>query len=520
MKTLRVILFLIALLCSQVVFAAPKGTLLYVPLDNRPVCLSYAVKTMEAAGWEVKTPPLEYIAGAERGGEPDALFAWLVDNADESLAMVVSSDALIYGGLVDSRTHYIPLDVLRARADRLVELKKDFRNQLVYVFTTIMRSPKMSSAPVEPAYYKEWGAKIFRLGELEDKREAKEIGRREMRELKKLRQNIPQEILTDMYTRRENNIKATELLLHGVESGDFDYLLVGRDDTAEFSQAHREARNLDILVNELPKERIRFFAGADQLGLLLLSRASTKLQYEIPLIQVVYAPGKGGATIPAYEDNTVAQSARQHIYAAGGVPVWKYKRADLVLAINTPKDGVTLEASSPENNNVITPEVEKFTKLIEAVTGNDKAVAVADVKYGNGADNALVSNLLDNDLEYKIAAYSGWNTAGNTIGYALAQGLLSKHFTEESKRELLEVRYLDDWAYQANARKDVYLNLIWPNKWKNSGFDNKQLATVEESIKKSMRSVAEPMLGNAVNDYKFTLPWRRMFEVNVEKVSH
>ena len=518
MKTLRAILFIIVLMCSQVVLAAPKGTLLYVPLDDRPVCLSYAVKTMEAAGWEVKTPPLEYIAGAERGGNPDALYAWLMDNADESLAMVVSSDALIYGGLVDSRTHFIPLDVLRARADRLVELKKDFRNQLVYVFTTIMRSPKMSSAPVEPAYYKEWGSKIFRLGELEDKREAREIGRREMRELKKLRQNIPQEILADMYTRRENNIKATELLLHGVESGDFDYLLVGRDDTAEFSQAHREARDLEILVNELPKERIRFFAGADQLGLLLLNRASTKLQYEIPLVQVVYAPGKGGATVPAYEDNTVAQSARQHIYAAGGVPIWRHKRADLVLAINTPKDGVTLEASSLENNYLVEPEVEKFTKLVEAVINNGKAVAVADVKYGNGADNALVSNLFANGLEYKLAAYSGWNTAGNTIGYALAQGLLSKHFTDESRRDLLAVRYLDDWAYQSNVRMDVYRNLIWPKRWKNSGFADEQLTVAEESITNSMRSVAKPMLWEVVDDYKFTLPWRRMFEVNVEKV--
>ena len=84
MKILRAILFIIVLMCSQVVLAAPKGTLLYVPLDDRPVCLSYAIKTMEAAGWEVKTPPLEYIAGAERGGNPDALYAWLMDNADES----------------------------------------------------------------------------------------------------------------------------------------------------------------------------------------------------------------------------------------------------------------------------------------------------------------------------------------------------------------------------------------------------------------------------------------------------
>ena len=521
MKNLRAILFIVLLLYCQIGLAAPafKGTLLYVPLDNRPVCLAYAVQTMEAAGWQVKTPPLEYIANGERGGNPDALYDWLVDNADESLAMIVSSDALIYGGLVDSRTHHLPLEVLRERADRLVELKKEFRDQQVYVFTTIMRSPKRSAAPVEPAYYKEWGARIFRLGELEDKREAKEIGRRELRELNKLRQTIPREILVDMYTRRENNIKATELLLHGVESGDFDYLLVGRDDTAEFSQAHREARAMDILVNELPKERIRFFAGADQLGMLLLRRASTKLQYEIPLVQIVYAPGKGGATVPAYEDDSIAASARQHIYVAGGVPILGHKRADLVLAINTPKDGVTLEASSPENDYLVTPEVEKFTKLLDVMVRNGKAVAVADVKYGNGADNALVSNIFAHNLEYGLAAYGGWNTAGNSLGYALAQGLLSKQVSAGDREELLQVRYLDDWAYQANVRMDVYRNLIWPNYWQNSGFDAEQTAVVEADITNLMNSVAEPMLGEAVKDYRFTLPWNRMFEVYVEKAS-
>lgn len=40
-----------------------RNTLLFVPLDNRPVCLDYAVETMKAAGWNVETPPLEYIAG-------------------------------------------------------------------------------------------------------------------------------------------------------------------------------------------------------------------------------------------------------------------------------------------------------------------------------------------------------------------------------------------------------------------------------------------------------------------------
>ena len=40
---------------------------------------------------------------------------------------------------------------------------------------------------------------------------------------------------------------------------------------------------------------------------------------------------------------------------------------------------------------------------------------------------------------------------------------------------------------------------------------------VEEDITNLMVSVAEPMLGEAVKDYRFTLPWNRMFEVYVER---
>ncbi len=517
MKVLRALIFTALLICCHTTLAAPKGTLLYVPLDNRPVCLAYTVQSMQQAGWDVKTPPLEYIANDERCGNPEKLMAWLKENAGTSLAMVVSSDALIYGGLVASRTHDIPLATLKERADKLVELKKEYGEQLVYVFTTIMRSPKKSGAPVEPAYYKEWGTKIFELGALEDKREAKEIGHREMRKLRKLRKAIPGEILDDMYTRRANNIKATELLLHGVESCDFDYLLIGRDDTAQYSQAHREARSMDILVNELPKERIRFFAGADQLGMLLLNRAANKLQYKLPLVQVTYAPGKGGATMPSYEDNDVSASARQHIYAVGGIPVRTAKRADLVLAINTPKNGITLEASSVSNNGVVTVEVDAFTQAIDGLAGAGKAVAVADIKYSNGADNALVRNIFKNGLEYKLAAYDGWNTSGNSLGYALAQGLLAKDMSKSAREDILNVRYLDDWAYQANVRMQVYKDLVWRNYWNGNDLDAVQTAAAEDAINAGMYAVAQPVMGDVVKDYNFTLPWHRMFEIYVAK---
>ena len=85
MRSLRNIVFVVLLLICESAWAA-KGTLLFVPLDNRPVCLDYTVQTLEAAGWEVKTPPRAYIANEKNMGEPDKLFAWMEQNAEEAIA--------------------------------------------------------------------------------------------------------------------------------------------------------------------------------------------------------------------------------------------------------------------------------------------------------------------------------------------------------------------------------------------------------------------------------------------------
>ena len=525
MKVLRSVLLCALLLTTHTAFAA-KGTLLYIPMDNRPVCLDYTVQTMQAAGWDVQLPPAEYIAGAQSAGQPEKLFNWLEAKAGESVAIVASSDALLYGGLVASRTHEISPELLQQRAERLVELKRQYGGQKVYVFTTIMRSPKASSAPTEPAYYKEWGPKIFRLGELEDKLELKQIKRKEVKELAELRSSIPREILADMFVRRSNNIHATELLLHGVESGDFDYMLIGRDDTAAYSQAHREAREMDILVNELPKEKIRFFAGADQLGLLLLSRAANRLQYELPLVNVTYAVGKGGKTVPTYEDDTVAVSAKQHIYAAGAFPVYSRKNADLVLAVNTPADGVTHEASDASNSYKALPATVNFVNKVESILKHNHPVIVADIRFGNGADNALIKTLFDKQLAYRLASlhddenraiYSSVIVVTDRTVLDAQLGLLHKQLTPEARENLLNVRYLDDWAYQANVRMQTYQQLIWPNYWPNSGLNEEQRTAAEAYITREINKVSKPYMGNTAEEYKFTLPWSRMFEVKVDR---
>ena len=517
MSKLKYFIFLILLLISPSCWAASRGTLLYIPLDNRPVCLDYTVATMEAAGWRVKTPPLEYLACREHVGQPEKLFAWLEQESDTSLGMVISADTLLYGGLVGSRTHKIPMELLQKRVEALEQLKEKHRKQLVYVFASIMRSPKMSGAPVEPDYYRQWGPLLFNLGQLEDKLNSGEISRREKRELLHLRNKIPSYVLEDMYSRRGNNLQVTKYLLQGVEKGAYDYVLIGKDDTAAYSQARFEARLLEEKLDELPKEKIRFLTGIDQLGLMLLTRGANRLQYNIPMVKVFYAPGTGRKTLPTYEDQLLDLTVEEQILAAGGVPVKRERRADLFLAINTPVDGITMEGSDPCNDGRVTEEIKEFTADVKSYVSAHKHVALADVKYGNGADRGLVQELMNEKIAWKLASYGGWNTASNTLGFALAQGMLEPNFSQKDREELLRVRYLDDWAYQSQVRYYTYQTLIWPKYWNNSIFNLGQTAIAERAITRAMRQVAKPLLGREIMQYEFTLPWSRMFEVKVER---
>ena len=494
-----------------------RGTMVYVPMDTRPVCKDYTVATMKAAGWDVMVPPEELLSSADRDGQPDKLLEWLEQNTPKAVAVVASADALIYGGLVDSRTHHIEPSVLQSRVERLLSLKKKVHSPDIYVFVTIMRSPKASAAPVEPVYYQEWGGKLFRHGALRDKVELQGLSRKENKELQELNRTIPRNVIADYYDRRRTNIRTSELLLHGIESDSFNYLLVGRDDTNPLSQAHKEARYMSSLVSNFSNSKIRFFSGADQLGLVLLTQAANRLTFTTPLVYTEFGNGKGGETVPTYEDDTVAESARQHIFAAGAFPSKNAATADYVLLVNTPYNGKTLEASDAKNNGVADKNTKAFADKVQSYIERGKKVIVSDSAYGNGADNALVKELFRRGLAYHVAAYGGWNTSGNTLGFALAQGMESPFYEGNAAKDLLTVRYLDDWAYQANARMDVYQHVIWPKQMPNSGFTPEQKRIAEAAIKESITKVAEPVMGSVAKEYDFKLPWSRMFEVQPVK---
>ena len=151
---------------------AHAETVLYVPQDDRPVSLQYTVDTAKAAGFTVLTPPQSIISGKTYQGQADQLWNWVEQNASRADVMVLSTDSLVYGGLVDSRKHNLPLSTLQTRLARIKALKASHPTIQIYGFGTVMRSPRASGGGTEPAYYADYGPTIFQIAALQDKLDA------------------------------------------------------------------------------------------------------------------------------------------------------------------------------------------------------------------------------------------------------------------------------------------------------------------------------------------------------------
>ncbi len=490
-------------------------TVLFVPMDDRPVSFEYTVETGKAAQLDLLVPPAAMLASRDKPGDPDKLWQWVEENASRADALVLASDSLLYGGLVDSRTHDLAEPVLNARLAKFRSLKTANPTARLYVFGTVMRTPTASAGGVEPAYYEQYGGRIFQLTALQDKEETVGLTRAERRQLKADLAVIPPTDLADWLSRRQKNFAVNAELIALTRNGDLDYLVLGRDDTAPYSQTHREGRALAALADGLNNGKFATFPGADQLGMIMLARAYNNLTNQLPIVKLDYAPGAGDRTVPRYEDQPVGKTIVDHIIAAGGIVLPNPHQPDLVLAVNTPFNGLTREADSASNGVKTSEGLQKFVADLQTGIGAGKKVAVADIAFGNGADNSLMAELANRHLLDKLTAYSGWNTASNTIGYVVSQGMMAGAMNDPDRKRLLAVRYLDDWAYQANIRNELNRDINYPRGGSLVRLDGlRPLLTAEAQKREGL--FARQKLWLAPDDIKVSFPWNRMFEIQVQ----
>ena len=474
-------------------------------------------------------PPQELLSNATNMGHPDELWQWLEEHAHTARSAVIASDSMLYGGLIPSRKHDVSEEKLSERLTNFEKLHQENPDLHIYVFDSLMRTPSagMEGNIEEPEYYAKHGAEFFEYTRLADKKESTELNFAEKFALGNLEQAIPSEYMDDWMSRRAKNLSATKKLMDFAKDGVIDYLVLGRDDNAPLCQTHRENREILAYAKgkKLPKSKFQSMPGIDEFNLLLLNRAISDMTHEKPAVYVRYNKGKGGDTVPDFSDEKISASVESALTIAGGRKISNPKRADFVLLVNTDVNGKTFEIHNPYPDGgdfkpLLEPDdsTKHFSKLVEEYVGKGYPVGIADINFANGSDNALMKLLREKDMLFKLQAYSGWNTATNSTGFALGTGMLARKMTDEARQRLLAVRYLDDWAYQANVRTIVGNELV--KEFGSPQYYIKledKLAFAENRNTELMRKFAEEHLPqfDFLRDFTVKNPWLRMFECDI-----
>lgn len=433
----------------------------FLPIDNRPVCYTLAKDIAQIdESIEFFLPPREFLGDLTKTADIENLISWL-ENLPKVDSLILSLDTLVYGGLIPSRRSTETLEELKKK---LARIKPLLRNKKVYAFSSIMRISNNNYNEEEKEYWSKFGKKIFEYSFSGGVNKA----------------DIPDEILDDYLATRKRNFEVNKIYLAWQKEGLFDTLIFSKDDCAEKGFNVEEAKELDKLGGKTK-------TGADEIPLSLLARSIDK---KIKVFPEFLEPDCKNL-ISNYEDVSIEKSVLGQLELAG-FEVSSPDDADIVLIVNNfrNKQGELVMgwATEPFDGKLVLP---------------DKPFAVADVRFANGADNAFVEQLLEKIDLANFYGYAGWNTSANTLGSLLCAMKVkwqAKQYNPQAFAKLELVRFLDDWAYQANVRAQI-----------EKPIDIRNLMQPYETRLNNVLKLAPSKL-----DY--TYPWKRKFEVEVRFV--
>lgn len=434
-----------------------KPVIPILPLDDRSVNYECLQMLGEAAGFQVLLPPKSWLGTPWRVGDMPRLHDWLVEQAPHADALIVAIDTLGYGGLVNSRRSTDSLETVMARLACLRAIKQAQPQTTLLAFNVLMRITRSNGAEEEKAYWADYGARVFRLSYLED-RAAMAVGAAaEAEEIAALRREIPSEVIEDFLAGRARNHAVNRTMIDWAAAGVFDYLIIPQDDTVDYGWNIAESRRLRRYVGEIgATDRVSIYPGTDETAMLLLARYAAQRAGFTPRVRLRYSGSTSDAVITAYEDRPMTEMVKAHLGPLAGV-VTDAPDADITLYINAPAEGqgdgaeqwalalsdaqiAALPAASQaalasyrQHSSGATTLREMYTvrrdlpEFVRSLTHDldvGQTCAVVDVAFVNGAD-AVLSELLGRmPALSQLAAYGGWNTAGNTLGCVLAHAVI------------------------------------------------------------------------------------------------
>ncbi len=437
---------------------------IYVPLDER-ACNYYFPQSLAKItdNIELLVPPYEKMGSLKKPADYEFIWKWIFDNARECQYAILSVDTLVYGNIVNSRTHHRTCEECGQSLENFRKLKQLNPGIKIHAFNLVARVAGYDSAHEDPDYWGECGRDIWRYTCLMDKIDRGQAEAGEKEEFDILKHKIPEEYLKDFLDRRVvdqfTNLYCIELVRDNI----FEILTVPKDDTAEYGYAAIDQSAIAKKVVEYRlMDRVLVYPGADEVGCVLFTRIFNLVNQYTPRVYVRYSSVLGPAIIPKYEDRPLHESIKAQITSLGGISEDSANCSDCMLAVNSP--GKYMIESSEQyakdltfSSHINMHEIIRYISYYRSVYG--KAAGIAEVSVANGCESEFMDYALFSGVLHEVQAVGGWNTAQNTIGVVLAKTVIASYyqcFKNDSKKYRLseEIKVRDivcDWLYQSNV---------------------------------------------------------------------
>lgn len=521
MHLFRLVLFL----NFTIIAVNSRKTILFIPLDERFTTRSIVINLARLTenDFLLLTPSLDLISHWKQPANPDLLFQWLHDQIinsclnSTSCSLLISTEQLIYGGLINSRISNTSLDELNSRLNRLVNFKQEFGSKIqIYLSSVIMRIPAYNTDFEEPDYWGIYGRQIYLWSFYTDRYNILHNPADE-EQVKILEKQIPTDILNEFIWRRSRNYNLTYTLLQNYTSTYFERIWLTLDDNAEYGLNKAEERKLIQLINQPLlniSSKVNIYPGADEVSLAILSQIIVNnKQEDKPTFTIIYRNETTKNYIPNYEGAPLNESIRKQITAVGGnyIEYTNETSADILVLVNNWSTDIQQEASNIQT-------CEDYSKL--NIQTNQSILVYADVRYSNGGDICFSQWIL-NHTQLGNYAYAGWNTNGNTLGTCLSNGVLLKYYsnlteTKKENRRFTLYRFIEDVHYQALLRQylSTYLTDVSYDPWDKL---NNDLNFYELFIEKGFISYNNQLTNEFyVNNVYY--PWNRTFEIGFQLI--
>lgn len=519
-----IIVFIIFVSCIHIGFAE-KPRILIIPLDDRPSSLQFPSRLANIANAEVIYPPTEYLGHFFTPGDSDKLQDWIrSQDLNQFDAAIVVVDMLAYSGLVGSRAYNVDESNSIARIKIIEEIRKRAPNIKIYAQNVIMRLA-LTYDNENVDYYHHFTEWATIAG---DKSAENRII------LDELEKKIPENILRDYLLTRKRNLKVNLMSLEMVKKGIIDFLVLSQDDASPQGLHVQDQKILSDRIAQLNvSDNTIISPGADEVVMLLLARSLNEKFNQTTTVKAIYSSIEQSEQVMPFQDATLSKIVSQHIYTSGAKETSVDEEADVLMYV----------FSSRNIPGIAAPFANQIQEQIK--TGNN--VIVADVDpIGNiqGGDEQFTSMLLEKDILSNSVGYASWNTAGNTIGTALPQGLIftlaKNHLFTDSKsidnvltaqNWFLLHRLMDDYYFHTIVRREV--NNYMQNKGRSSTIMDDEtterarlfgMQSMQKHFEESMKyfsnsspaHINRKVTCNKTDSFYFGLPWNRTFETEVD----